>query len=244
MQFMQKSLMGFGYAKCLADLKAWRFFTPALLYLYGRFTDRVLSDFSAECPDALFLQHTFDEPLFYGLGALYGVDVPPERCGITLVDDRPLAWNFHLWAIQAKFYPQFENFMLGVTAVDTPGGRVYRTAVQDIMIQDPLAATSDLRPVRAAVHVFCVDGSDKVLALDAATATLKVWPPRPVNRQYIRAVIAQDTAALEQALSPALDLKVAGVGPVPYRRVEDLPEEKQKEIARGIRMYHDEFKGS
>lgn len=125
-----KHRMTFGRAEQLSQFEHFRFFSPAIPYLYGRFNDEPLADFIQETGEEIqYLWHRFDRPLFRGMQT----------------PDGDKAWNHVLWGIEARHWKAFENFMLSVVFMDTPAQRLYSIGVQDVRIVDPLWMQS-IRP--------------------------------------------------------------------------------------------------
>ena len=170
--------MTFGKAERLGVFENYRFFTPALLYLYGRFTDAPLVQFLDEHPDARFLHYRFDRPLFTGL------DTP----------DTDNEWNYVLWAIEVEHWEALDNWLLSVTMVDEPGMAVYRVGANDLVIMDPLVADKSpvLPPQLPTIEItyYGVNGSEVCCFIEASDI---ITPPRKKFSQpqgYMKAFAA------------------------------------------------------
>lgn len=144
----------------------WVFFTPALLYLRGNFSDAILGEFVDENPGAEFCWYVSRWKLFSGLVTGTG-------------DDK---WNYALWAIERRFWNPFKLFLTTAALVD-PGRRfVVRYGYNELTVPDPLAADRRgmvLPNETVTVGAFGVDASDRIVALVQAMPYPKatVLPP-------------------------------------------------------------------
>jgi len=123
---LQKYELRLGKAKSLCELAAdFVFFTPAVLYLKGRFIDAPLADFVyMMAPDCKFYFKKFGRPVFRGLTAPNG-DVD---------------WNFVLWAIPKHHWEAFSAWMVGITLTYADTKEVAGIGEQRFEVVDPLAA--------------------------------------------------------------------------------------------------------
>jgi hypothetical protein len=184
-----KSLMNTGKAQRLDVFEAYRFFTPALLYLYTAFTDRTFYDLAQEHNLEPCLMHRlFDRPIFAGL------ETPGGNT----------AWNHALWAVPAVQWPVLADYLLSMTIVDRAARCVARIGLQELVLMDPLAAdlavvaeTSATMPVA----VFGVSSSRGLWAIEnipPALPTLKRFEARPQMQRLARSLlIDENPAALE-----------------------------------------------
>ena len=115
--------MGFKSADRMTEFtRKWHFFTPAIPYLWGRFTDEPLVQFLSEySKPAHFLTYKFQQPIFTGLSAPNG-DVD---------------WNFALWGLENEAWPEFEAFMLSLAFMGFDNS-VTRFGVNTVNVFDPL----------------------------------------------------------------------------------------------------------
>src|SRR4051812_19370615 len=123
-ELFEKHWMEFGAAGSLAPFVVqYQFFTPALLYVYGRFNDRPIFDFAAQYAGSFRVYHRlFDHEIFRGM------ETP----------DGDPAWNRALWAIERSAWPAFEQWMLSITFSDAATRTVIRVGSQDVSAADPL----------------------------------------------------------------------------------------------------------
>lgn len=115
-----------GRARSLAELAGdYAFFTPAVLYLHGRFRDAPLADFVyTVAPDCKFYYKKFRRALFRGLDAPNG-DVD---------------WNFALWAVPRHHWDAFSAWMVGITLTYEDTREVAGIGEQILEVADPIAA--------------------------------------------------------------------------------------------------------
>lgn len=168
--FVPKYPLAVGAAESLAALTAeYAFFTPAVLYLYGGFTDAPLADFAnSRAGDFRIYYKLFDRPLFRGLEA-------PSN------GDR--AWNHALWAVGRGVWDAFSTFLLSLTLADAAGRFVYGVGARTLSVPDPIAG----RP-GVAVEAFGVNGS--LFRAGLAPAPLAVDRPRLVKLAPDPAMVA------------------------------------------------------
>ena len=129
--FLPKRLLTFGdRVKQLSPYgDRFAFFTPAVLYLWGRFPDQILFHFLEHQGCRVdFFHMKFARPLFQGLTAPNG----------------DADWNHVLWAIERPHWQAFEDHVLAAVLTDTPRGLVIRYGAQDLAITDPVANDQSL----------------------------------------------------------------------------------------------------
>ena len=104
----------------------FRFFTPALLYLYGGFSNNIFQDFVNQYQHTTNLRIAFfvyqaKHPIFQGLEA--GTDP---------------VWNYHLFGLRRVHWTAFESFMLSVALAKMEEGVLIRIGYQEVEIADPI----------------------------------------------------------------------------------------------------------
>lgn len=125
----EKSRLIFKGGRLVDYAKEWKFYSPALLYLYGRFKDEMLASHDDTLDGSLVVGHRmFDKPIFSGMTAF----------------DGDMAWNNVLWATPHDQWPALENHILAVLAYDSQSDAAYSYGAQDIRIVDPLQADDGL----------------------------------------------------------------------------------------------------
>ena len=217
-----KYRMGLERLRRLSDVTdRYCFFTPALLYLYGRFNDQPLVDFLADYKKPVHLMHAlFDHPIFGGL------ETP----------DGNADWNRALWAIAREALPAFEAYILSVTMHDTPHHLVFRIGAQDLWLPDPLAV--DRRGILErplCITVFGVDSNARVIAFDPSGKGLPVlrsWPPQPRTVQFAKLMFAGNNPT--SAIDPPMLLPTKGADPLRVLDISTLPAVKQDEYRKAI----------
>jgi hypothetical protein len=172
-----------GRAKALGELTEFRFFTPAALYLHGRFTDAPLADFLAARPEARLFFKRFQRPVFRGLEARSNGDP---------------GWNFGLWAVAAEHWRAFNDFLVSLTFTYQDERAVAGVGEQEFDVLDPLAADlctlyhNGLPTVR--VTTYGVNGSRFRAAFRAGhnpltePPTLRFYGPDPEMAAYADAL--------------------------------------------------------
>jgi hypothetical protein len=105
----------------LSDIEGYSWYSPAALYIWGRFSDVNLSDIIIKLPDLKFFWYRFEKPIFKG----FSVGGDPS-------------WNHALWAIETRLKDKFIDFVLSSVQLDIANKIVYNYALQEITIADPL----------------------------------------------------------------------------------------------------------
>lgn len=125
--FVKKYQLPVGLARGLHEMAGdFAFFTPAPLYLYGRFRDAPLADYAAAVlpADVRFYYHKFSSGVFSGL------DAPSNG-------DRD--WNCVLWAVHTRFWPSFADWMVSLALTYGDVGEIAGVGLQEFTVPDPLA---------------------------------------------------------------------------------------------------------
>lgn len=151
------------------------FFTPALLYLRGRFRDDLLHDYaSTHNVDLAVYERSFVRPVFRGLEA---------------ADGNPY-WNHTLWAARRGVWAGHDavhglrDFLLTAKLTDSRRRVLYGIGVQRLAVLDPLfmdrcVVIPERVPV-VSVWGFGVNGSHAAWAYRSDDA--RPWvPPEPVR---------------------------------------------------------------
>jgi hypothetical protein len=182
-QVAPKFEMKFGAASGLHEFgDQYQFFSPALLYIFGRFDDGPLLQFMAEkAPDLRIMFHRFARRLFKGM-------VTPDG------DEN---WNYALWAMESSIWPVFENYLLSFAITDSEHQCVFKVGAQDLTIADPL--TVDRRVVLPPalpsidVVVLGVDSNKYAVAMKAQDDLMQhpeveFHPPQPPTVDFANAL--------------------------------------------------------
>ena len=116
------------------------FWTPALLYMYGRLTDAVLQEAMAAANEEIpLLYTTFGVKLFSGLEDVGGDS----------------GWNYTLFLCPKEQWGHLENYLCGAVMYNTYDEHVCKYAIQDVVLLDPLVVLPSSEEV-VAVNVFGV----------------------------------------------------------------------------------------
>jgi hypothetical protein len=222
--------MSFGAAKSLLDFPNWQFFSIALPYLHGGFTDEPLAVFEYELQASVkFCHHKFPRPIFRGMEAPNGDP----------------AWNFVLWAVEADVWPRLENFLLSVVTTHTPTQAVYRIGAQNLLIADPLTPLAYMPSVP--IVSFGVDSNRGMMAIDPASTEgaqlplARLFKPRGQTRRFANLLLGHhDPVAANEILSPP---RFPPVEPVVLRTtdLESQAPEKRAEYMQLIQRYRQEL---
>ena len=215
----------------LSQFPKYKFFTPALLYIHGRFTDAVLQQFRQEMNlDVSYMLHEFKHFIFTGFEDCHGHQ----------------GWNRTLWAVEASLWPAFEAFMLSTVISDPKAGLLYRTGVQDITIADPLF--SERHPIsadipRTTIAVFGVDGSDVAVAVTPSPfespwmlPRLSFHPPLDNTRRMAGELFGRDNLAAVVA-SPLR--VITPTRPIEFRTqdIDNLPPAERMAYTKAVADY-------
>lgn len=162
----------------------YKFFSPAPLYIYGRFDDGPIMQFMVEEePDLHIMFHRFACPIFSGL----------------TTPDGDVNWNFVLWGMDAETWPAFENYLLSFVITDTEHQCVFNIGAQDITIADPLTVDKQviLQPMFPSIDivVFGVDSNKYAVAMEPCDDLMtppkvKFHPPQPGTAAFANALFS------------------------------------------------------
>ena len=113
-----------GQAESLAVLQEeWAFFTPAVLYVHGKFTDAYLIDYMFDIQEDVPLYfYRFQAPVFAGLESRSG--------------DK--GWNFALWAVHLEYWETLLDFICSVSIANRDDKQMWRFGLQELTILDPV----------------------------------------------------------------------------------------------------------
>ncbi len=147
-QVVPKYQLKFKGSGTVKDHSEYAWFTPALLYLWGSFTDVQLYDVVTR-RDIQIFWYKFQKPIFKNI---------------------PGAWSQALWACKADKWDDFCSDVLEVVALDARRKTYMEYALQRISVMDPLQADSSLVTDPSAVSlvdigVFAVRSNKFELAI-------------------------------------------------------------------------------
>lgn len=147
----------FQNAKSLSSVPGYTWYTPAALYLWGRFTEKNLADLVEKYNLSVFW-YQFDKPIFSGFS--FGEDK---------------SWNHLLWAVRNEEHPKLVDGILETVQFDLDKNVLYQYALQKLRIYDPL--NTDLERVVlpstpvVEISVFAVLSNLRQCAFDTKKAT-------------------------------------------------------------------------
>lgn len=173
-----KKRLPIGKARSLVELSSeFAFFTPAALYLHGRFFDGPLFDWMYELGrDVDIYCYRFQHPLFRGL----------EN------EVKDPGWNFGILAVPIEDWQAFAERIIGMVIADVNIRRYVAYGEQKLLIVDPLAVdfAGMWRPDLPIIEItgFGVEASDYRAAYITGDCpgieppTLRFFPPNPEIR--------------------------------------------------------------
>lgn len=174
-----KSELPIGHAQALGDLEAeFAFFTLAPVYLRSPFHETILGDFMIERGhDVPIYWRRFTRPIFRGLA--------------TGPDQRDVAWNYVLMAVDRPYWEHLAGFLVNTVLASTESKFYLGIGEQTLTIVDPLAyeRSGIWRPDLPQIQItaFGVNGARATWAMDLpedptkGLPTLKTFPPDPLT---------------------------------------------------------------
>lgn len=178
----------FSGVKRLSNLKQYVWYTPAPIYLWGRYTDINLSDIMAEY-DLKIYWHKFNKPIFKGLEI-----------------NQDATWNHTLWAADLDTWKRLVDGILESVQFDITAKKLYNYALQDLVIMDPLQidqagiATSQID--RLTIHAFCPVTNKNQIAFSPNRKSFMELPHicsvKPTNRSLYLATRLFENPKLTQ----------------------------------------------
>jgi len=146
----------------LDDIPGYIWYSPAAIYLWGRYSDVNLSDLVREHDSKIFW-YKFEKPVFKG----FTVNGDP-------------AWNHTLWAAQEDQWKDIYDTILESVQFDIPNKRLYQYALQELPVYDPLSV--DVNRVitqstpKIKIHAFAVLSNVGQYAFDTRKQDVMVQP--------------------------------------------------------------------
>lgn len=186
-----KSRVVFQQARKLADVPGYVWYTPAPLFLWGRFSETNLSDIVQRTGLKIFW-YKFDKPIFQGF---------------TIHGDP--SWNHILWAASETDWPKLMDAVLETVQFDIERKRLYQYAAQILTLYDPLAmdlqglVTANLPQTQ--VKVFAVLSNERQYAFDTRNKDVRAQPgvvsfaPSELHVQAARRLFAHANLTQDRA---------------------------------------------
>lgn len=152
----------FQNASRLSDITGYVWYTPAIIYLWGRYSDVNLSDL-IQRHDIKIFWYKFEKPIFQGL----------------TVNGDP-AWNHTLWASEESKWIKLVNGILETVQFDTVAKKIYQYALQNLTVYDPLFTDKKIIISQDAptinLNIFAVLSNDRQYAFDTRDKSVKILP--------------------------------------------------------------------
>jgi len=178
----------FEKAAKLSDIQGYVWYSPAALYLWGRFTETNLAEIISRTNIKIFW-YKFDKPIFDHFG--------PE-------------WNHLLWAASVEDWPKVVDAVLETVQFDIPLEILYQYALQEFSIIDPLSvdkarvvlATTPEVPIQA-FAVLSNKGqtafNTKAKAVRGKRPSMSTFKPQPVHQKAAKLLFAGENLTQDGA---------------------------------------------
>jgi len=152
----------FQNANKLSDIEGYVWYTPAIIYLWGRYSEVNLSDL-VQRHDIKIFWYKFEKPIFQGL---------------TVGGDP--SWNHTLWASEKSKWIKLVDGILETVQFDTVAKKIYQYALQNLTVYDPLFADKKVLISQDAptinLNIFAVLSNDRQYAFDTRDKSVKMLP--------------------------------------------------------------------
>ena len=146
----------------ISDVPGYVWYTPASIYIWGRYSETNLSDIVQRHNIKIFW-YKFDKPIFTGFNV----------AGDT-------SWNHILWAASTDLWPKFVDSIIETVQFDIPNMKLYQYAMQTLTIQDPLVLDTQriitTNHPKQVIHSFAVLSNDCQIAFDTRNMSTKSCP--------------------------------------------------------------------
>jgi len=177
----------------LEDVPGYVWYTPAALYLWGRYSENNLADLVQRHSLQIFW-YKFDKPIFNG----FIVNADPS-------------WNHTLWAVRADQWDKFVDGILETVQFDIPNAKLYQYALQQLTIYDPLSVDVQ-RIVSSAtaivkINAFAVLSNEQQYAFDTRKKDVQLIPyissfkPNPLHVSAARQLFSSANMTQDKAFS-------------------------------------------
>ena len=146
----------------LDDVPGYVWYSPASIYIWGRYSETNLSDLVQQ-HDAKIFWYKFEKPIFKGF------DVNGDA-----------SWNHTLWAAPEDQWQKIYDTILETVQFDIPRKRLYRYAMQTLTIHDPLSVDVSRVVLQSTpkidIHTFAVLSNIGQYAFDTRKQDVRVQP--------------------------------------------------------------------
>jgi hypothetical protein len=184
----KKMPLPLGAASSLKELETeFHFFSPALLYMSGSFSDVIWIDYQKSIGRVLpIFYHQFQTQVFNGLHTQSG----------------DVAWNHSLWAVHKHEWEGVTHWITNSVIADFSTKQVLIFGEQDTTINDPLMSDKKSLAIEKVVVSFFglrYVNSTYMVEDDPVFPYLKCFPPDPRVKVYAErlAAYANPTVAFE-----------------------------------------------
>jgi len=152
----------FERAEKLDDVPGYVWYSPAAIYIWGRYSEVNLSDLVQQ-HDAKIFWYKFDKPIFKGFEV-----------------NGDAGWNHTLWAAPEDQWKKIYDTVLETVQFDIPRQRLYQYALQTLTIHDPLSVDAKRVVLQSTpkvdIHAFAVLSNVGQYAFDTRKADVRVQP--------------------------------------------------------------------
>lgn len=152
----------FERASQLADIPGYVWYSPAAIYVWGRYSEINLADLVQQT-DAKIFWYKFDKPIFKGF---------------TVRGDP--SWNHTLWAAREDEWKKIYDIVLETVQFDIPNKRLYQYALQKLVVYDPLHVDKNRVVLQSTpkveVNAFAVLSNVGQYAFDTRKQDVRVQP--------------------------------------------------------------------
>lgn len=175
----------------LADVPGYVWYSPASIYIWGRYSEVNLSDLVQQ-QDTRIFWYKFDKAVFSGF------DVNGDA-----------SWNHTLWAAPEEQWQKIYETILETVQFDIPRQRLYQYALQTMTIYDPLSVDLSRLVLQSTpqvtIHTFAVLSNLGQYAFDTRKQEVQVQPgvvtfkPDRLHVDAAKRLFAQDGLAQDVA---------------------------------------------
>jgi hypothetical protein len=152
----------FERANKLSDVPGYVWYSPAVLYIWGRYSEVNLSDLVQQ-HDIQIFWYRFDKPVFKGF---------------TVNGDS--AWNYVLWAAREDQWQKICETILETVQFDIPKQQLYQYALQSLTVYDPLNVDTNRVVLHStpkiSIHTFAALSNVGQVAFDTRKSDVRIQP--------------------------------------------------------------------
>lgn len=194
---VSKYRIRFERASRLDDIQGYTWYTPAALYLWGKFSEVTLADVVKD-DDIKVFWYKFNKPIFKHFEV--GSDA---------------AWNHTLWAAETKHWNTLVDRVLQAVQFDMGSKSIYQYAMQSLSVYDPLFADSNgvIGPShpKVNIHAFAVLSNVSQYAFSDKAESLpgmRTFKPMPLHVKAARKLFSSTGLTQDNAFERVKDILV------------------------------------